>query len=191
MEDKEDKRDMDDLLEDMERDERHEGDTRYFEIKTRHLVFLIIGICIIIFVIFSFFSRKQKRPERPSIISKRIQNVELIESRLDKVEKGMADLKNRVKELEKTISDMHKRLSELKYPKAEIKSKREPSKRPSPLSSKIIRYKVKRGDTLYGLSKRFGVSVESIRKANGFKKNQKLYVGQIIIIPKKITGVKR
>lgn len=43
-------------------------------------------------------------------------------------------------------------------------------------------YTVKRGDTLFLMAKRFGTSVEAIRKANGLKGSY-LVAGQVVIIP--------
>ncbi|HXG31584.1 MAG TPA: LysM peptidoglycan-binding domain-containing protein, partial [Thermodesulfobacteriota bacterium] len=44
------------------------------------------------------------------------------------------------------------------------------------------RYVVKKGDTLQGLAKEFGVSVKSIKKANGLK-NSRLNIGDLLLIP--------
>ena len=39
----------------------------------------------------------------------------------------------------------------------------------------------KRGDTLFGISRKFGVSVDEIVRINGIKDKNKIYVGQKII----------
>ena len=44
------------------------------------------------------------------------------------------------------------------------------------------KYKIKRGDTLGHIAKRFGVSLKTLRKANGIKGNR-LLVGKAIVIP--------
>lgn len=41
-------------------------------------------------------------------------------------------------------------------------------------------YKIKKGETLYSVSKKVGVSVEQLCKINGFKKSKKLMPGQIL-----------
>jgi len=59
----------------------------------------------------------------------------------------------------------------------------------SPIPSKkaestFLEYKVKPGDTLYGISQRFGVSIERIRKTNHMKGNL-IKAGQKLRIPEK------
>ncbi len=48
---------------------------------------------------------------------------------------------------------------------------------------KLVSHKVKRGDTLSGLSHRYGVSVEQIAAVNGISKDRAIFVGQEIRIP--------
>lgn len=48
--------------------------------------------------------------------------------------------------------------------------------------SDIKKYKVTRGDTLYGISKQFGVSIKSIKAINEMKRSR-IRVGQILILP--------
>ncbi|MDI6807759.1 MAG: LysM peptidoglycan-binding domain-containing protein [Candidatus Eisenbacteria bacterium] len=57
-----------------------------------------------------------------------------------------------------------------------------PSRDSSP-SSGSFEYKVRRGDTLYGLSRRFGVSLDELLKTNGFSKNHKLAIGETVTVP--------
>ena len=47
----------------------------------------------------------------------------------------------------------------------------------------IVEYVVQKGDTLYGIGRKFGVSVNDICKANNFSKESVLKAGQKIIIP--------
>lgn len=48
-------------------------------------------------------------------------------------------------------------------------------------ASKTLKHEVKSGETLYGLSRKYGVSVESIKKSNNLQ-SESLYVGQILNI---------
>ena len=52
------------------------------------------------------------------------------------------------------------------------------------LFSQIISHIVEKGDTLYSLSKKYGVSVDELRSANAISGSD-LYAGQKLIIPAK------
>lgn len=63
-------------------------------------------------------------------------------------------------------------------PKPVVKPKPKPKPKP-----KVIRHTVKKGDTLYGLSRRYGTSVSAIQKANGIK-GTTIGIGKVLVIPK-------
>ncbi|WP_026195724.1 LysM peptidoglycan-binding domain-containing protein [Verrucomicrobium sp. 3C] len=54
-----------------------------------------------------------------------------------------------------------------------------PAELPPPGSTK---YTVKQGDSLWKISRKFKITVESLRKANGLK-NDRLQIGQELIVP--------
>lgn len=45
-----------------------------------------------------------------------------------------------------------------------------------------VTYKVKKGDTLSGIAKRFGVSLHQLAKENGIKNVNRIYKGQVLCI---------
>ena len=49
-------------------------------------------------------------------------------------------------------------------------------------------YTIKKGDTLYNISKKYDLNSGELAKLNGLNTNEYLYVGQVILIPK--SGVK-
>lgn len=53
-----------------------------------------------------------------------------------------------------------------------------PTKSPEP-----VRYTVKRGDTLWGIAKKFGVTVSAVVSANNIRNPNLIYVGEVFIIP--------
>lgn len=50
---------------------------------------------------------------------------------------------------------------------------------------RFICYKVKRGDTLYSITKKYGVTIEEIMKYNTIKNRNLIYEGETLIIPNK------
>jgi membrane-bound lytic murein transglycosylase D len=50
------------------------------------------------------------------------------------------------------------------------------------VQAQLVRYKVRRGDNLYRISQRFGVTVDSIRKWNKMGRGNTIYAGQYLNI---------
>src|SRR5699024_7245056 len=59
-----------------------------------------------------------------------------------------------------------------------------PTNKPKPNTSKTQTYKIKSGDTLSGIAKKFGTTVSNLQKLNNIKNASKIYAGQTI----KVTG---
>jgi len=59
-------------------------------------------------------------------------------------------------------------------------------KKPSPIPStgkNNTKYKVRKGDTLYGISRKFGIPVESLCKINSISNKNRLNVGTVLTVP--------
>ncbi len=52
-----------------------------------------------------------------------------------------------------------------------------------PKISKVKKYRIKKGDTLYSLSLKYNVSLNSLLRSNTISKKSRLKIGQLIIIP--------
>lgn len=63
------------------------------------------------------------------------------------------------------------------------KPKPKPAVKPKPKAPSTLTYKVKRGDTLFGLASRYGTTVPAIKKANGLSSNL-LVDGRTLRIPR-------
>ncbi len=70
----------------------------------------------------------------------------------------------------------------INYKKYILAKKAEKSKKTN-VKLKMIRYRIRRGDTIYKVSKRFSVSVKNIVKFNRLKRKKYLYKGLILKIP--------
>lgn len=72
-------------------------------------------------------------------------------------------------------------------PRPAVVSKPKPKPRPvaktKPKSKPPIRHTIKKGDTLYGLSRKYGASVTAIQRANGLK-GTNLSIGKSLLIPR-------
>ena len=66
-------------------------------------------------------------------------------------------------------------------PKAAPKPK--PKPKPVKLKPRSIRHSVKKGDTLYGLARKYGTTVSKIQKANGLR-GTKIFAGTSLLIPR-------
>lgn len=55
--------------------------------------------------------------------------------------------------------------------------------------SNFTNYTVEKGDTLYSIATRFNVSVDSLLSLNGLNKDDYIYPGENIIIPKNGVGI--
>lgn len=71
-------------------------------------------------------------------------------------------------------------------PKTTSKPKAQPKPKPTPVKTKpkTRRHTVKKGDTLYGLSRKYGVSVSAIQKANKLS-GSNIRLGASLVIPGK------
>ena len=67
----------------------------------------------------------------------------------------------------------------------QIKESKPPAPPERERKTKVVKYKVKQGDTVAAISKRFGVSSKSLMAANGMKSEGQLTTGKVLKIPVK------
>ncbi len=70
------------------------------------------------------------------------------------------------------------------YSGQKIKVPASQSRARSSSASQISKYKIRRGDTLYGIAKRFGVKVSEIARHNDISRRAQIRIGQVLSIPK-------
>jgi murein DD-endopeptidase MepM/ murein hydrolase activator NlpD len=77
----------------------------------------------------------------------------------------------------------------LKNPKAKAEAKASSSRKGAKTAAREEpaaapeTYKVARGDTIYSISKRFGVSMDALREANGLSRKAQIHAGQTLQLP--------
>jgi membrane-bound lytic murein transglycosylase D len=54
---------------------------------------------------------------------------------------------------------------------------------PAPTKTKSRTHTVRKGDTFYSISKKYGVTIDDLLKRNKMKKGQELKIGQKVLIP--------
>jgi LysM repeat protein len=111
------------------------------------------------------------------------QNISGLEQRLAELQGKMSTsgsdpiLLQRVDALAKKVESMEKQ----KRPTAESKSK--PSTPSKPAMSAEKRYHtVSKGETLYRISKKYGISLAELRKLNNLSGDQQLRIGQKLLV---------
>ena len=155
---------------------------------SRYLRVLVVIFLVLIFAggILYFLS---KRPTGS--------DATLLQSRMAALEQRIAGLEKRVAELQGKISapgpdlallqrvdalsQKVEALEKQKQPTAEPKAK--PSTPSKPTASTEKKYHtVKKGETLYGISKKYRISVEELRKLNNLSKDQWPRAGQKLLV---------
>jgi membrane-bound lytic murein transglycosylase D len=67
----------------------------------------------------------------------------------------------------------------------QIKESKPPAPPERERKTKVVKYKVKQGDTVASISKKFGVSSKSLMAANGMKSESQLTTGKVLKVPVK------
>ena len=164
------------------------------------MVFWGIGLLVLIaaFALFFIGGDKASTEDLKSIRAKLSQlskRVILLEGTGQKV----ADLEDRIKGLQKSVAKLDasgkpvgerldrlvKKIDGLQKRMASVPAEREtePAIQKSPISkSKRSYHEVSRGETLYRISKKYGISVDELRRLNNINQNQTIYPGQKLLV---------
>ena len=150
---------------------------------------ILIGI-ILVFVfaggILYFLGKRPAGDETSPLQSK----VTALEQKIAGLEKQLAELRGNIStptvdpallQRVDALAQKVEALGKEKQPTAESKAK--PSPPPKPAVSTEKRYHtVKKGETLYGISKKYGISEEELRKLNDLSADQSIRIGQKLLV---------
>ena len=185
---------MEEMAEDLEHTQLNEQNPRQpkkIPVLTHQgqiMVYGGLGIIVLIILGLFFFSGGEKvsRPDLEAIKTRldRMENrlIQLenagqkfspTEGRIKGMEKSLSKLDRTVRALREQLNKQSKRVDRIKDPLV-TKKKSEAQKR---------YHEIRRGETLYGIAKKYNVSVDDLRRLNKFSKSQNIYPGQKIIIP--------
>lgn len=120
----------------------------------------------------------EKLEQKTGKIEKNVETLFEVKSRLDRFEKSYTKTDRSVRALREQLNRLSRKMN-----RTATSSSRSTSTQKKSANTKKKYYTVKKGDTLFSISKKLGTSVTEIRRANKFSKNQVINTGQKIIIP--------
>ena len=140
--------------------------------KSLRIVLIILFLLIFAGGIIYFFNKGAAGDQTSLLQSK----VTFLEQRIAKLEEQTAELQGKI-----TNSGNVELLEKQKQPTAKSKAK------PSPFSKQAVStvkkyYAVQKGETLYWISKKLGISVEELRKLNNLSAKQTIRTGQKLLV---------
>ena len=110
--------------------------------------------------------------ERVLNLEKSLKDSGSIEKRLDRLEGSLA---KRMDQVDKELLQLRKDLEARKIQK---NTPPPPTQQKKATTDQANQHIVKKGDTLYSISRKYGLSVEQLRKKNSLDKNSVIFVGQ-------------
>lgn len=167
-------------------------------LRSRGLMIALV-VVVLALLVFLFWSipKPRRAAEDPAMMEIKTQ-LQQMEQRLSTMEEALADLQNlksqlaasnelgarvdrfeasfsmRLGDLDQKVSDLEKKISQVavqkKQPAPAKKTAAKPRKK-TPPKHKIRYHTVAAGDTLYSISRKYGVSLATLKKINGLKGN--------------------
>ena len=143
---------------------------------------LVLTILLVVFIGFKQCSLSQRANEMTT-------NITNLELRITGLEKQQADLQgktansvivNEVETLASKVNALEKQITSAQTTK---KSSTESSKQSKAVKKRY--HEVKRGETLYRISKQYGITVDELRRLNKLSPNQPIEVGQKLLVSKR------
>ncbi len=102
------------------------------------------------------------------------EQAEKFDQKLKAIQENEVQLASRLKSLEALTLDLSTKIGKLEKRQAE-------GNKPPPVKEKIS-YKIKKGETLQGIARKFKVSVDDLARLNKLDKNRTVRVGDTLVI---------
>lgn len=144
-------------------------------------VLVLIVLMVILFTGSGGLSREDLAPmeARLNQLENRLKVLESQDARLEILDKRMKGIEDSLSSLRKSHNAAKSQLSALN-----LKLDRLRKTVASPTTEGKSRYHtVRKGDTLYSISKKYGVTIDDLLQGNRMKKGQELKIGQKVLIP--------
>lgn len=126
-----------------------------------------------IFILGGIFYGYIKQDSRESLNS--------IKDKLEQLEKKIDPLKDQLSRVEDAIKTVDKMAPRGIFSATETKTLHR-SRAKETQQNLALYHKVERGETIYRISKRYGISAEEIRRLNNLKQDQKIKTGQKLLV---------
>ena len=179
--------------------QRGSGDIR---LSKKSVILGVIGIVVIVILISLFFgggslSQGDLAPlqAKLDLVERRMTHLEGLESRIAFLENQETGLQQLILDLDKSgrslteqVDEISKKLGVVEKAKptapARIKTTAPGTAAEKPVSAEMKRYhKVRPGETLYRIARRYGISVSELCRFNNISPNQAIHPGQELLIP--------
>ena len=174
---------MDEIMEGMDDDLSYKakgGNIRRtkisLELKRKRRIRIFWGAVILILIVVAaifFTGRNNRFAEDLEAINARIDRLEKRLPQLDvkDMNKKAAHLEGQVKELKKSVAKLNRKIAARPKTRPAIKKK-------AASQTKRRYHKVRPGETISGIARKYAVSVDKLRRYNNLTKNQIIYPGQ-------------
>ena len=160
--------------------------------KRPYLIYFVL-VVLILLVVYLLFRGGGETPK---------QNLDPVWDKLVQFEKRLAEIENQGEEFRQSLSELNQagntlsqRIDGLGEKLGQMEKEQAPSKATTTAKSsppaktapkpETQSYVIIKGDTLYGIAKKYGVTLNELRRLNGFSRNKAIYPGQKILVPSK------
>jgi anti-anti-sigma factor len=149
---------------------------------------LLIAAGVFLFLILLIVYMTRDGSSDVQALNKKVSFLEQKVAQLEGQSKELSNIPGKMESLRKDLTDrsqeFEKGLAEVRQQIESVSQKVTPPSqpRPKPAEKKPQYHTVVRGETLFGISKKYGLSVEELRRLNNLKTSRQIMVGQKLIV---------